>query len=83
MVVSRFLPVFLYCIQVVFRVFANRRIHMRTQNRNAGIIRHLLEVHQFDITDLAFPITGKFDGLIPHLFQLLHSSRNILVELVA
>ena len=34
---------------------------MRTQNRNAGIIRHLLEIHQFDITDLAFPITGKFD----------------------
>ena len=50
---------------------------------DAGIIRHLLEIHQFDITDLAFPITGKFDGLIPHFFQLLHSSRNILVELVA
>ena len=51
--------------------------------QDAGIIRHLLEIHQFDITDLAFPITGKFDGLIPHLFQLLHSSRNILVKLVA
>ena len=56
---------------------------MRTQDLYAGIVRHLLEVHQFDIADLAITVTGKFDGLIPHLFQLLHSSRNIFVQLIA
>ncbi len=83
MVVSRLLPEFLYCVQIVFRVLVNWRIHMRTQDTDTSIGRHLLKVHQFDITDLTLAITGKFNGLITHLFQFFHSFRNILIQLIA
>ena len=58
MIVSRTLPILLNLRQALLRIVSRRGVHVRAGDLQASILRHLLELHHIDTTDLTLFVTS-------------------------